>query len=67
MRPLKKRGSSSVGGLAQQAVITVCPFDLEGPRVLEPDAEGRMMPAFLESWRENHGRDTVTWGRFPSL
>jgi hypothetical protein len=19
-----------------------------------------------ESWQENHGRDTVTWGRFPS-
>jgi riboflavin-specific deaminase-like protein len=52
--------------LAQQAVITVCPFDLEGPRVLEPDAWGRTMPAFLESWQENHGRDTVTWGRFRS-
>jgi riboflavin-specific deaminase-like protein len=52
--------------LARQAVITVCPFELEGPSVLEPDARGRTMPAFLESWQENHGRDTVTWGRFPS-
>jgi hypothetical protein len=66
MRPPKRRESSSAGGLARQAVITVCPFELEGPRVLEPDARGRTMPAFLESWQENHGRDTVTWGRFPS-
>lgn len=50
-------------GLASQAVITVCPFTLEGLHVLEQAAGPERLPGLVGNIRENHGRDTVVWGR----
>lgn len=49
--------------LADQAVITVCPFPLEGLRVLEDSADPESLPGLDDEAREAHGRDTVVWGR----
>jgi riboflavin-specific deaminase-like protein len=49
--------------LASQAVVTVCPFPLEGLRVLEDSADAERLPGLAGEVREIHGRDTVVWGR----
>lgn len=51
------------GGLASQAVITVCPFPLEGLRVMEGEPGGEGLPPLAAPLREAYGRDTVVWGR----
>jgi riboflavin biosynthesis pyrimidine reductase len=53
-------------GLAQQAVVTICPIALCGLRVLEREAGGEDLPDMVERISERHGRDTVVWGRLQS-
>jgi riboflavin-specific deaminase-like protein len=53
-------------GLAHQVVITVCPFTLDGLHVLEQAAGPERLPDLVDDIRENHGRDTVVWGRVQS-
>ncbi|MGA2763788.1 MAG: RibD family protein [Spirochaetia bacterium] len=47
------------GGLAQQAVVTVSPVEMNGLRIFD----NAVMPAFAEESREKYGPDLVTWGR----
>jgi riboflavin-specific deaminase-like protein len=51
-------------GLASQAVITICPFTLDGLRVLERNPDAAALPDLADGLRESYGRDTVVWGRF---
>jgi GTP cyclohydrolase II len=53
--------------LAHQAVVTVCPFPLEGLRVLEDSVDPERLPGLDGEAREAHGRDTVVWGRMGTL
>lgn len=50
-------------GLAGQAVVTVCPFRLDGLRVLEGTREGTALPEMADVLSEPCGRDTVVWGQ----
>jgi riboflavin biosynthesis pyrimidine reductase len=46
-------------GLADQALVTVSPFALEG-------VAGPGIPAWAQSLRQTYGTDTVFWGINPS-
>jgi riboflavin biosynthesis pyrimidine reductase len=54
-----------VGGLADQAVITVSPAEMDGVSIFGPGAKEDSLLAFVERCQEKFGPDTVTWGRFP--
>ncbi len=49
--------------LASLAVITVCPFTLDGLRVLGGDPGATGLPDLVDGLSEPYGRDTVVWGR----